>query len=89
DYRSIKLGKYTEHLIAKRSGKLKAINNIILASVARSAGAPLDKGAGVLLHKHVGDKIQKGEKLMSIYAESKYKLSIALKLLNEKLPLVY
>ena len=40
-----------------------------MAHIARLAGAPMDKGAGVDLYKKVGDSVDKGEALYAIYAE--------------------
>ena len=56
---------------APRSGVVKSIDNLKMASIARLAGAPLDKGAGVYLHKKVGDRVALGEPLYTIYAQFK------------------
>tara|TARA_R110002153_G_scaffold18021_3_gene63002 strand:+ start:50196 stop:51740 length:1545 start_codon:yes stop_codon:yes gene_type:complete len=63
------LGILQQDILAKSSGVIQAIDNLKIASIARLAGAPLDKGAGVYIHKKVGDKIAKGEPLFTIYAE--------------------
>ncbi len=39
--------------------------------------APNDKGAGIYLYKYIGDKAKRGEKLFTIYAESKHELGYA------------
>jgi len=41
-------------------------------------GAPKDKGAGIHLHKKVGDRVKKNEPLFTIYAERDLKLQRAL-----------
>ena len=46
-----------------------AIDNQQMAHIARLAGAPMDKGAGVDLYKKVGDKVRRGEPLYAIHAE--------------------
>ena len=51
-----------------------------LVRVARTAGSPKDKGAGLLLNKKVGNKVDKGETLFTIYSEHEWKLQEALKL---------
>jgi len=51
--------------------------------IARAAGTPKDKGAGILLHKKMGDKVKKGQTLFEIYAEKSYKLERALRLARE------
>jgi len=47
----------------------------------------LDKFAGVYLYKHVGDKVKKGEELITIYAESKPRLKEALKYYHKNQPI--
>lgn len=49
-----------------------------LVETARLAGAPKDKGAGVQLHKKIGDRVIKNEPLFTIYAERNLKMQRAL-----------
>ncbi len=56
------------------------IDNRALVEIARAAGTPTDRGAGILLHKKLGDKVKKGETLFEVYADKSYKLERALKL---------
>ncbi len=39
-----------------------------LNRLARTAGAPIDKGAGIKVFKKIGDRVEKGEPLYRIYA---------------------
>lgn len=64
-----KLGSLRHDVLADRSGELTAIDNLRLAHIARLAGAPMDKGAGVDLHRKLGDHLQAGEVIYSIYAQ--------------------
>ncbi len=59
------------------------IDNTSLVEIARLAGSPKDKGAGILLHKKIGDQVKKGDPLFTIYAERSVKLQRALKALQE------
>ncbi len=68
---------------AGKTGKVKEIDNQVIAKIARVAGAPLDKGAGLYLNKKVGDKVKKGELLYTIYAENNFKLSLAVDFMKE------
>jgi len=61
-------GKLTYDVLSPASGKIRSIDNLQIARIARKAGAPLDKGAGVLLHKKCGVIVEKGEPLYTIYA---------------------
>ncbi len=75
----IKIGKCTKVVAADKKGYLKELNTSAINHVARVAGAPLDKGAGVLLHRHVGAHVNVGDPILTIYAESLAKLNFALK----------
>ncbi|MBT4376367.1 thymidine phosphorylase [archaeon] len=79
--------KYKKDIRVRKSGKLKEINNKEINQLARVAGCPLDKFAGVYLHKHTGDLVRKGEKVMTIYAESRARLNQALKYYEKERPL--
>ncbi len=71
------LGTFTFTQKAQKSGTVSAINNIAVSKTARAAGSPVDKGAGLYLHKKVGDSVTKGQPLFTIYAESAFKLGFA------------
>ncbi len=73
----ILVGKYTHHYHAPRSGKIVEMHNKRISNIARVAGAPEDRDAGLYLYKHVGDKVKKGELIMTIYAQSKFRLDYA------------
>ena len=76
----IKVGQYSVDVISKQSGYVGQILNKELVRVARAAGSPKDKGAGLVLNKKGGNKVDKGETLFTIYAEHEWKLQEALKL---------
>ncbi|MBS7631026.1 hypothetical protein KEJ47_05545, partial [Candidatus Bathyarchaeota archaeon] len=44
------------------------------------AGAPVDKGAGILLRKKIGDEVKRGDVLFRIFSENLQKLEAAIKL---------
>ena len=66
---------------AKGSGEVKAFDNRRLARVAKLAGAPSDKAAGLDLHVRVGDAVERGQPLFTVHAESKGELDYALEYL--------
>ncbi len=76
------LGRYKESICADTSGTIEQISNTAICGIARIAGAPKDKGAGVYLYFKKGQKVNKGEKLFDIYAEKKHKLKNALNRAN-------
>lgn len=78
-----KLGEFKTLVVSKRSGKIKEIDNEVIAKIARVAGAPKDKGAGIYVNKKINEKVKKGELLYTVYAESQFKLELALKFLKK------
>ncbi|HLF97862.1 MAG TPA: thymidine phosphorylase family protein [Methylococcaceae bacterium] len=62
-------GRLTFEIPAGEDGAVTHIDNYLLASTARLAGAPMAKGAGVDIFKKLGDKVAKGEVLYRIHAE--------------------
>jgi len=63
------LGRLTKEITAPATGYVTAIDNFQMSKIARLAGAPMDKGAGVDLLKKLGDPVKQGEPLYRIYAE--------------------
>lgn len=78
----IKIGKYGFDFTSKHKGVVLWINNGGLAEVARAAGSPKDKGAGIQLYKKLGDSVKGGDKLFTVYAEKARKLRRAKKVLE-------
>ncbi len=62
---------------APREGMVLAIGNRRIAKIAKLAGAPGRKHAGVLLHKRPGDPVRAGEPLYEIHAETSGELEWA------------
>ncbi len=79
-----KLGLYHFVVRSGSSGKVRVIDNELIAKIARIAGAPEDKGSGMYLQKHVHDSVKKGEELYTVYAETPQKLDLAVEFLREK-----
>ena len=62
-------GRLTFEITADKPGYVAAIDNYRMARIARLAGAPLSKGAGVDLLRKVGDRVEAGEPLYRVHAE--------------------
>ncbi|TDQ78898.1 thymidine phosphorylase [Dongia mobilis] len=62
------LGPLRHDVPAEADGIVASIDCYRLARLARIAGAPTDKGAGIDLFRKVGDPVQKGEPLYRIHA---------------------
>jgi AMP phosphorylase len=74
---SLKEPKYSYDVIAKRTMTIKHLDNKLVNSLARFAGCPADKLAGLYLHKKKGQVAKRGEKILTIYAMSEDKLEHA------------
>jgi thymidine phosphorylase len=62
------LGNLTADIAAPRDGLIEAIDCLRLNRLGRTAGAPIDKGAGIKVFKKIGDAVQAGEPLYRIHA---------------------
>ncbi len=87
DFSKIKLAQFKKDILSRKSGKIIDIHNKKINSVARFAGCPVDKSAGLFLCHKLGDKIKKGEKLVTIYSESKSRLNSAVNFFHKTKPI--
>jgi thymidine phosphorylase len=62
-------GSLQQPVLASASGTITDIDNLQMAHIARLAGAPMDPGAGVDLHRKLGEQVEQGEPLYTIHAE--------------------
>lgn len=65
-------------VLVTRGGTVRAIDNRRLARVAKLAGAPDAKAAGVELHARLGVTVDSGDPLFTVHAETPGELSYAL-----------
>ena len=82
--KDIPSAKYTHVIEADQAGQVAAIDNRRIARVAKLAGAPADKVAGVDLHTPVGTHLEKGAPLFTVHAHSPGELDYALSYLEEQ-----
>lgn len=80
----IEIGQYGHEVRSEDSGMVWWIENHDLASIARAAGSPKDKRAGVILNKKLGDTVKKGDVLFTIYSDKTSKLAEAEKISSEE-----
>lgn len=78
EVKQLEVGKHSASVFALESGYVTGIGNKTLVNLARLAGAPKDHGAGVVVHKKSGDKVEAEEPLVTLHAESEFKLKTAL-----------
>jgi len=61
-------GELTAEIVATCDGVVGAMDCFRIARIARLAGAPTDKGAGIDLFKKIGDHARKGDPLYRIHS---------------------
>ena len=71
------LGVHREDVRSPDDGHVQAIDCERMARIARLAGAPMDKGAGIKLLRKVGEPVRQGETLYHIFANSRDGLRFA------------
>jgi len=64
------IGNLTHDIINDRASTVQAIDCARLSHLARMAGAPDCKGAGIDILKKIGDRVAPGEAIYRIYAEN-------------------
>lgn len=77
------LGRHCCEICASETGRVAAIDCHRIARIARLAGAPMDKGAGIDLLRKLDAGVRKGEPLYRIYAQSQTGLDFARELALE------
>ena len=71
-----------------RDGRIRGIDCLEIARVAKRAGAPANAAAGVRLLHTVGDVVSRGEPLFEIHAQSKAQLEFASAYASERVDLI-
>jgi AMP phosphorylase len=84
----IVIGDKIASIRAEQPGRISWISTERIAQIAKAAGAPKTKGAGIILKKKLGDNAKKNEVLMEIYAERNNKLKTALEIAKKMQPVV-
>ncbi len=76
---SVHVGDKVATVLSPLDGYIQEISNKRMVVVCRLAGAPHDKGAGIMIHKKKGEYVKKGDGLFTIYADKEWKLDTAIK----------
>lgn len=63
---------------AHQKGWIESIDNRRLSRIAKLAGAPISKTAGVDIHVRIGDRVEPGMDVLTIHAEAPGELTYAL-----------
>ena len=78
-----KPGPLAADICANADGEVASVDCFRIAQLARLAGAPLDRGAGLLMLKRVGDSVEAGEPLYRIYSAGESHFHFAVDAANE------
>jgi len=82
----IGIGDKRAEITADEDGRVFWVNNEDITKIAREAGSPKEKGAGILLRAKLTDHVKKSGVLLEIYAERSTKLESAVELANKLQP---
>ncbi len=75
-------------VISSQKGRILWINNRSIARITREAGAPSSKLAGLCLRAKLGDEVDEGDPLFTIYSGNSRRLDQAYALANKLEPLI-
>jgi AMP phosphorylase len=84
----IPVGDKKAEVNANQAGRVLWISTEDIIHIAREAGAPKEKGAGVVLKAKLGEAVKKDGVMLEIYAERSSKLQSALELAQRLQPVV-
>ncbi len=79
---------FTHAVEAARGGRVVALDNRVLAHIAKLAGAPRSAAAGMLFQAPLGTEVRAGQPLFTIHADSPGELACALAFAREQTDLV-
>jgi thymidine phosphorylase len=76
------------HVVTSHAtGMVRAIDNRLIARAAKLAGAPRDAVAGARLAVHVGHRVEAGQPLFTLHAQSPGELAYAASFVHSRLPI--
>jgi len=77
---NIPIGDSKAEITAPCDGYITRVSNKAITEIARAAGAPIEKGAGVVFYGKEGHKVEKDQKILEIHAERESRLDEAYQL---------
>jgi AMP phosphorylase len=80
--RDVPEARHKYAVTADTDGRVFHIDNRMISKIARAAGAPNDKVAGVKMLCERGDKVKRGQLLFEIHSDSETKLDFAIRALE-------
>ena len=77
-FREPRPAKLQRTMCSAETGVVQSIDNRRIARLAKFAGAPDSPSAGLRLHMRIGDRVERGNPLLTLYAETQAELDYAL-----------
>ena len=84
DSEDLTLAAIRHRFHAQYSGKVVAVDDRMVDDVARILGAPHEKPAGIYINKRLGQRVRKGERLYTLYAQNNDRINLALEALKKR-----
>ncbi len=69
-------GAFHYEIHAHKSGRINLIHDRAINEICMNLGAPREKIAGIHMHVDYGNRVKKGDKLYTLYAQSKERLQL-------------
>ena len=82
----VEIGKYSTAFEATKDGYIVGIDSKIISTIAKIAGCPQVKEAGILLNVKQGDFVHRGDKLLTIFSNQETKLTQATQFMTNQSP---
>ncbi|MEL0163352.1 MAG: thymidine phosphorylase [Candidatus Heimdallarchaeota archaeon] len=86
--KTIPKAPYNYAITADRDDIVYSLDSYNIGMMARAAGAPNDKMAGIVLHVDRGDAIKKGDKILEIHSHSEGKIDEAIAMMKTEAPII-
>ncbi len=86
DPENIAVGPFHKELYAEEDGYVTEVENAHVNRIAKIAGCPAAKKAGIVIEKKIGAQVKEGDLLFRIYSDSEEKLQEAVEYYNAHKP---
>ncbi|HJZ18485.1 MAG TPA: thymidine phosphorylase [Candidatus Nanoarchaeia archaeon] len=84
-----KRAKFVNDIKSSKTLTIAEIDNKKINQLARITGCPVDKFSGIYLHNHVGERVERGKKIITIYSETASRLNQAIKFYHSEKPIKF
>lgn len=82
--RALPAARHRHVVAARNTGRVVRVENRLLAHTARLAGAPKSPSAGVEVHARLGQVVERGQPLYTVYADAPGELRYALQYVADR-----